>query len=238
MPARNGSGSETARNWVAGVVLGSGILVIAALAIAAIVIDTKNAMTILNMVLPVIASWIGTVLAFYFGRENFESANRQVREMIERLTPEERARTRVVAIMRRMADVVCFQIPQGQGDQDIALTELRKKLRDAISRLPVLSPDGTVKYMIHQSRIDKHLADGGKETDSLETFIAGQKAAGVEFGRDRGFIVVSANTTLAEAKRKAEAANIQDIFVTERGTADEQPIGWISNVRMAKYLEA
>jgi CBS domain-containing protein len=238
MPARNGSGSEMARTWVAGSILVSGVVAIVILAGIAIAIDTKNAMTVLNMVLPVIASWIGTILAFYFGRENFESANRQVREMIERLTPEERARTRVTAIMRRMADVVCFQIPQGQGDQDVALAELRKKFSDTISRLPVLDPDGKVKYMIHQSRIDKHIADGGRETDSLETFIAGQKAAGVEFGLDRGFIVVSANTTLVEAKRKAEAANIQDIFVTERGTADEPPIGWISNVRMAKYLEA
>jgi hypothetical protein len=186
----------------------------------------------------VIASWIGTVLAFYFGRENFESANRQVREMIERLTPEERARTRVVAIMRRMADVVCFKIPQGKGDQDVPLKDLRAKFSDTVSRLPVLNPDGTVKYMIHQSRIDKHLADGGQETDSLETFIARQKAAGVEFGLDRGFIVVAENATLAEAKRKAEATNIPDIFVTETGAADEPPVGWISNVRMAKFLEA
>jgi hypothetical protein len=238
MPARNGSGSDTARNRVAGAILISGVAAIVILAAVAIAIDTKNAMVILNMVLPVIASWIGTVLAFYFGRENFESANRQVREMIERLTPEERARTRVTAIMRRMADVVCFQIPQGKGDQDVALTELRKKFGDAVSRLPVLGPDGTVKYMIHQSRIDKHIADGGKATDSLETFIAGQKAAGVEFGLDRGFIVVAENAPLAEAKRRAEAANIQDIFVTETGAADEPPIGWISNVRMAKYMEA
>jgi len=73
-----------------------GTLIFSALSITvlagyAIAKDPTNTMTIFNVILPVFASWVGTILAFYFGRENFESANKQVRELVDRLTPEERA---------------------------------------------------------------------------------------------------------------------------------------------------
>src|SRR5437660_837167 len=34
----------------------------------------NTAQYVLTAVLPVVAAWVGTVLAFYFGRENYESA--------------------------------------------------------------------------------------------------------------------------------------------------------------------
>ena len=61
------------------------LLVIAAIAaltiLGAIVIanDKSEALTSLKRLLPVMATWVGTVLAFYFGGENFESASKQVR---------------------------------------------------------------------------------------------------------------------------------------------------------------
>jgi hypothetical protein len=75
-----------------------GILLVSALAItvlAAVAVnpDSSNALTIFNTSQPVFASWVGTVLAFNFGRENFESANSQMRPLISKLSPEERAQT-------------------------------------------------------------------------------------------------------------------------------------------------
>jgi hypothetical protein len=89
------------------------------LAIVSILEDSKNTMTIFNIVLPVFASWVGTILAFYFGRENFESANQQVRELVHRLTPEERARKPVTSIMRSLFNMEFFKIPEGKKDKDI-----------------------------------------------------------------------------------------------------------------------
>jgi hypothetical protein len=138
-----------------------------------------------------------------------------------------------------MAQVASYQAKQGQEDKDVVLKELRDLFKDAVSRLPILDPDGKLKYMIHQSSIDKYIADGGKETDSLETFIAKEKASGREYVTNKAFIVISQKATLADAKRQAqEAGGCQDIFVTVEGKPDEFPLGWISNVRMAKYLQA
>jgi hypothetical protein len=43
---------------------------------------------VFNTVLPVIATWVGTVLAFYFGSENFRQAAESTREALGQLAPE------------------------------------------------------------------------------------------------------------------------------------------------------
>lgn len=215
------------------------VVAITVLAIAAIVIEPGGAMTIFNIVLPVFASWVGTILAFYFGRENFESANRQVRELVQRITPEQRAKAPVTSVMRSLLNTACFQIPEGKSDQDVKLSELIAKFGGSVSRLPIVAADNRPRYMIHESSIDKYIASGGKQEDTLEKFIDTQKKAGFDFGVNKGFVVVSERTMLADAKRKMEETpSCQDIFITKGGSPDEAVTGWISNLRLGKYLEA
>ncbi|OEU64706.1 MAG: hypothetical protein BBJ57_00755 [Desulfobacterales bacterium PC51MH44] len=239
MRENNQTPNAGSRSYLAyGTLIFSG-LAITILALFAIAKDTANTMTIFNIVLPVFASWVGTILAFYFGRENFESANQQVRELVQRLTPEERAKANVISIMRSLLDTVYFEIPAGKSDQDIKLQELRDKFGGKISRLPIVDAEKTPKYMIHDSSIDKYKAAGGQLEDTLEKFIATQKEAGYEYGLNKGFIVVSEQATLAAAKRKMdEIPSCQDIYITKDGSPDEPLTGWISNLRLAKYLEA
>lgn len=208
------------------------------LALVAILKDSKNTMTIFNIVLPVFASWVGTILAFYFGRENFESANQQVRELVQRLTPEERAKKPVTSIMRPLRDIAYLQIPTGKTEKDISLEELLDKFKGSVSRLPIIDAGQKPRYIVHESSINKYIASGGKKEDTLEKFITTQKKAGIMFGADKGFVLVSEQSTLAIAKKKMEEIpSCQDIFITKGGSPDEPLSGWISNVRMAKYLE-
>jgi CBS domain-containing protein len=231
--------ATAAQHWLAIAMILIGTVAITVLAAIAIVADSKNAMTIFNMALPVIASWIGTILAFYFGRENFESANQQVRELVQRLTPEERAKTPVAAVMRRLVDMAYTQIPKGKSDQDLTVKDLRDKFTSTVTRIPVTDADTKPKYMIHQGRLDNYIASGGKDADTLATFLTQQQTAGFAFGPGKGFVLVSEKATLAEAKRKMEeATGCKDVFITKGGTADEPLIGWIADTRMGKYLEA
>ncbi|MGV7223175.1 MAG: hypothetical protein ACQ9MH_16800 [Nitrospinales bacterium] len=238
--AENGKSSDGgARSILAYLILGFSILAITVLAIYVIRKNPGEGKSIFNIVLPVFASWVGTILAFYFGRDNFESANKQVREIIRRLTPEERAKTMVNSIMRSLDNMVHFQIPSGKSDQDVKVSELSNKFVNNVSRLPIVDAEKRPKYMIHDSSIDKYIAAGGKQDDTLELFIVTQKDAGFEYGINKGFVVVSVQSTLADAKRKMEEARpCQDIFITKKGNTDEQLMGWISNVRISKYLEA
>lgn len=239
MAANNNSPNGSSRSVLAyGILIFSG-LAITGSAVMAIIVDRGNAITIVNIVLPVITSWVGTILAFYFGRENFEAANQQVLQLVRRLTPEERSTASVTSIMRRLTDLVYIKIPQGKDDRDIKLKELRTKFGGNVSRLPVIDGDERAKYIIHESSIDKYIVlKGENDVDTLETFIASQKEAGFEFGLNKGFALVSEGTTLAAAKRRMEEIpSCQDIFVTRGGSENEPLTGWISNVRMAKFLE-
>jgi hypothetical protein len=45
------------------------------------------------MILPMIGTWVGTVLAFYFGKEQLEAATRSVTSIARELTPDEKLRS-------------------------------------------------------------------------------------------------------------------------------------------------
>ena len=243
--------SGRTRNLIAYITLGFSAGAITLLA-AIIIIrgDTEDAMTIFNIVLPVFASWVGTILAFYYGRENFESANKErresfeaatqeIRKMVEKVSPEERAKASVTEAMRGLGNMIHFQITEDKSEQDVNLSEICDLFTDHITRVPIMDAEQKPIYMIHQSSIDSYVAAGrGEYEDNLADFIAKQKEADIEFGLDKGFVVVAEQATLAEAKSKMENISCQDIFITKGGTPDEPLSGWISNVRLSKYLEA
>ena len=226
------------RNVIASLTLIFSASAITVLAVFTIIQRPERTLTIFNIVLPVFASWVGTILAFYFGRENFESANQQVRELVQKIMPDDHFQKAVTSIMRPLIKMVYFQIGKNKVDKDIKLSELMKKYGKDITRLPILEFDKKPKYIVHESSINKHIAGGGKESDTLEKLIAAQKKVGSVFGFNRGFIVVSEKTLVGDAKRRMEEIpTCQDIFITKGGSADEPLLGWISNVRMGKILE-
>src|SRR5436853_1792917 len=52
---------------------------------------------ILATVLPVVAGWVGIVLAFYYGKENFEAGSRSITDAAKALTSKDKLAATVVA---------------------------------------------------------------------------------------------------------------------------------------------
>src|SRR5688572_2381837 len=48
---------------------------------------------VVSILLPLWGTWIGTVLAYYFSKDNFESANRSVQQIVDKLTSEKKLAT-------------------------------------------------------------------------------------------------------------------------------------------------
>lgn len=217
------------------IISGAGLL---ALATISIVIKPDQSMIIFNVFLPVASSWVGTVIAFYFGRENFESANKQVRELISKFSPEEREQTQIVQIMRSAAEVVKFKIAAGQSAKTVKVADVKALYQGDISRMPIVDQDDVPLFMLHSSSLDRFLVNGGQLTDSFDKLLTDEKARGFEFGPGRGFVLVSKTSTIAAAKKAMEdAKNCQDIFVTETGAAKEPLLGWVANTRLSKFLQ-
>src|SRR5579863_6696728 len=68
---------------------------------------------LLSSLLPLFGTWVGTVLAFYFSKENFEAANRSaidvVRSVSQRLTA-----TRVSEAMMPRGRMITLDLASGQ----------------------------------------------------------------------------------------------------------------------------
>jgi hypothetical protein len=234
----NGNLRKEQREKLSWVILIGSLIVIAVLAIAVIYKMPDETMNIFNMVLPVAASWVGTILAFYFGKENFESANKQVRQMIQQSGTEQKKSTTITAIMKPFADMAQYKMLPGKTEKDVTVKELQKLLEGKVNRLPIVDINGVVKYMIHESSIDKYVAKGGNPDDTLEAFLVRAKDQGFEFGLNKAFVVVKDGATLLEANAKMEEYPFcRDVFVTRGGTPQEPYIGWVSNIRLIKFME-
>ena len=231
----------TTRGCIAVTILILGIAGISAVAITVVAVDRTYAQSVFNILVPVIASWIGTVLAFYFGRENFESANQATQNLVNRLTPQRIANGPASAIMTDI-DRVKKYIIQGAGldADDVKLKEIQDIYRtENVTRLPIMQ--GTlVQYMIHQSMVEQYLAnnhDVDPVAKMLREFIneRANENPPVLFDHGHGFLTVGPSATVNQARELLEAnPRVQDIFITSTGGPTAPVKGWISNGRLAR----
>lgn len=139
--------------------------------------------------------------------------------------------------MRPFRDMTVFQIPSDRSETDIRISELRQMFNSGCSRLPVVDHENRPLYMIHESMVDHHIASGNTEEDTLDQFINQQREGGFSFKVNAGFVIASEKATIISAKQKMEnLPSCQDIFITKEGSSDEPLSGWISNVRLAKFM--
>ena len=190
---------------------------------------------VLTIVLPVLSTWIGTVIAFYFGRENFEAANDQVSKLVSQIPGVDKISNTISSVMRTLAKTVHIK-DSNAGNRPV--DEINKNFNDKVSRLLIVNNDNHPMYVIHKSRIDSFLAEGGALTDTLDAFIADRKSKlNIDFGEGTGFVTVPKDATIDKAKRMMEAAaGCQDIIVTEKGSANEPVLGWVSNTRLSRAI--
>jgi hypothetical protein len=223
------------------ILMGSLLVIIAVGTVAIYNRPAENSITIFNMILPMVATWVGTILAFYFGRENFEAASKQVQNMANKISKESAGGMLVSAIMKPFDDMVFFQTGKGKSEADITIEDLQIKLatKEKANRIPIVDENKVLKYMIHDSSLDKYLASGKKKTDNLNHFIEWwRKEYSVEFIINKAFIIVPEKTNLNDANEKMEQLPYcRDVFITRGGTSQEPVIGWIPNVTLLKFLE-
>lgn len=209
----------------------------------------KVAQTVFSQVLPLLATWVGTVLAYYYSRENFESANRNVREMVNKITSMEKLQSIAASkVMIPVKDMACFRFSTQQPDESkvslckdlLALLESKNR-----NRLPVLDATEKPKYVIHRSLIDRFLANkllglttppAGITISSLLDQMTLKEMIDSSSEEVKKFLRVSFGTvketdTLADAKQEMDREQGRlDVLVTKDGTANSPVVGWITNL--------
>ena len=128
---------------------------------------------ILGILLPVMSAWAGTVIAFYFGRENFESASKSSAALVRQLTSEEKLKSVAVKdVMISIGKAVTFTLDKPEKDVKLKSDLIDAKLeKEDKERLPILDAQGCIKYMVHRSLLDKFIvqevAKGQKKAEDL-----------------------------------------------------------------------
>ena len=241
---------ENRRDW-ARPVLAIGMTVVsvgAVITLGAISIarDHATAEHVLSITLPLLGTWVGTVLAYYFSRENFESASRSVERMAKQMTSSEKLAS--LAVTDRMirhdpATLFSKREPTSGIKLKQLLAELDPKNQKGrvLRRVPIFDSTGKVaRCVVHRSLIEGFLLDqaiSGKTGPAIEALSLEDLLNDVERKRVAGsFAVVGENATLADAKQAMEdqGTDCQDVFVT-KGAANRsgEVLGWITNVIIA-----
>jgi hypothetical protein len=230
-----------------------GVAVIAASALDASKERTalESAKWVLGVVLPLLGTWVGTILAFYFGKDNFEAATRQtlaaVREVLPSSGPDDLSVDQVGESMDAVTKLALEKDAAGIVTESESLADIEKLLTGKVSRLPLVDDKGVVRFMLHRSTYDKFKNEakiGGGDVDPAQHTLkdmldSASPDPDYKTMRDflgRTFGIVSAKETVGGVKKVMRAARkINDVFVTQGGKPDERALRWITNSHLARF---
>jgi len=246
IPANNENSFWNVRNIIA---LGISLLIllatfgVAAKVLLSPAVEGVNGLDfIAQTLLPLWATWIGIILAFYFTRENFEAASKSYQSIIKSLTPEEKmASLPVTDVMLPVKIITHLTSP----------ADLKKTLFDILAdkrfisynRFAVFTEQKTLFKMIHRSSITQFISDMLKEKkkpEEIETctldYMLQNASSEIRSMLDRGFNFVAETATLLDAKRVMESSReCMDVFVTKTGDPKEPVLGLVTNNKILEY---
>ena len=112
---RTGANGNDPRTKIALTVTWFSIITVGLIAIVIIAGSIRNnnmegAKLVLTGVLPLLGTWVGTILAYYFSKENFEAAAQHERERIA-LT-QETAPPKALAVARKLGKMTVARLPE------------------------------------------------------------------------------------------------------------------------------
>lgn len=185
-----------------------------------------RAQNVFNAVLPLFGTWVGTVLAYYFSRENFAAASDSTQELVRNLNEEKLQSTRV-------ADVMIKTI-FSQNDLNTKASDVLKALSDKRhKRLLILKRSGALEALVDKEGIFSYLLEI-PEADRPNKTIGDLLREKPDLKQTPAY--VSEDATLAEAKSAMEKIqNCKVVLVTKRGNPKDPVIGLLTNTDIAKY---
>ncbi len=224
------------RFWIALMVVLLSVGILAFLVLVAIVNPVSEYSKIdklLTVLLPVIGTWVGTVLAFYFARENLQAASTSALEMYEARGAQILQTTLVQTAMLPRNRIQAVTIERGGDEAAVKLNKLDAIISRQLSRCPILTEDDVAKYVVHKSILYEYVAKHGGDEHLAELGLDGLVK---EHPAVRSLVFIAPGASLADAKNSlAGKPGCQDIFVTENAAPDKPVQGWLTNVDIEEY---
>lgn len=177
-----------------------------------------------NLLLPLISTWIGTLLAFYFGRENFEAASKSYDQIINKFSPEILDEILVKQVMIDKFTMVSVDTTNAMIS-NFSLTGLRDFLEGINkSRLPIFEA-GKIKCIIHKSTLSDELLKA-TPAKTLAEFITANPVI-IQFE------TISENKKVEDARKLMNEKNYKDLFVVDNNSL---VVGWLTDTQIIRYM--
>jgi hypothetical protein len=231
----NRSGDSWTRSLIALVVVGSSLAVILIISGVAIALaDNRSSMSrlVFTSVLPLLGTWVGTVLAFYFARENLEAATDSTLALAGG-----RTETVVTKVMIREADILAHDLAANEDPKAVTLAAVREtmgKMDPPGRRVPIRDANRVVLYVLHDSTLAAYAEElpAGEKVDDKTIGDLLDDPKYRQLIEANGF--VSEKATISEARTvMTSIENCNDVFVTPTGKRDERAVGWLTNTLLA-----
>jgi len=193
---------------------------------------------ILATVLPVVAAWVGGVMAYYFGKENFragaENAEKLVRELKQ--TPQQKLEALKASESGMEIDkAAVYRLPASVKLEKVKLTEIKKafvKDGKTYERLPILDNEGCIQACLHMATLTKYT---GGLTDADKDDEAKMMLGKLSWEPKQSFNTVSPMDNLIRVQTIINATKeCKDVFVTADGTKSKRAERWITNDDITK----
>lgn len=231
--------------WVLGIaggaIIGVSAIVLVGAAFAKPDKFLETSQSVFNALLPLLGTWVGTVLAYYFSSKNFESASQSVERMVNLTTEQKLGQLFVEKEMLRPDQITMSQLPVDGNTKGILLKDLREMFVGKVTRIPVVDSNFVVKYIVHQSGLYKFLSDQAMQgTVDIKTLTLEDLITDAELQNwVTNIVYLSAGASVAEAKKVMEQQKgCQDLIVTASGTNKEPILGWMTNADIGRLSKA
>ncbi|WP_306143236.1 hypothetical protein [Roseibium sp. MMSF_3412] len=220
----------------------------------------ENSQYVFAALLPLFGTWIGTVLAYYFSKQNFEAASKATESLVKMSVQKLRS-VSIEEAMIPLGSIVGIVKAPNDKLRDVPLQKVAEAMEKTlpsgrpISRVVILAANNACIGIIHRSiwsEMRAVVATSGAtvnfkneaaNTDTLDKVhdLESETRAPEKFGNfiTHSIAFARAGATLADAKMRMESRDdCQDVFITANGSAAEPIIGWVTNQEISKALEA
>lgn len=198
-------------------------LIILSLLIIVQAANAADSEKIFNAILPVFGTWVGTLLAFYFSKANFDAATKSVTDIAQKMTGVDKLQSTLAKNVMIKPDqietlpdeYIVMKVKVGDPDNRIPLSKLVECLKNANKdRLPLFKDKeetyqkiGAAAGVIHLSTIDSFIskkASAGTSADEIKALSLGNLISDDTFKFksvfENSFGLVDENATLGRAK--------------------------------------
>jgi len=225
------------RTKLAAWIIGLSLVGISSISLAAILFADNRAETtrlVFGSVLPLFGTWVGTVLAFYFARENFAAATESTLRLTRSVTRE----TPVAQTMIPRADMVVRQLGVGETDASVSIQELTSVMQSKnYKRIPIFDQSGAGVYVVHESLIlsfAKQQNVAASDQAFLQKTLADLRSVPELKQLSEALAFVPEKATIGDARDRMLGVNgCNDVFVTASGKPSEAVVGWVTNTLLA-----